>query len=108
VKIVELPANETTDWTWCEGERSAEHLHRLQHRVCRRLGCALGRCRGWSHDGKVAHLPLTLRWLGDWVDLGHNCSICVPATKVSASAVAQTWDLIGVRPWGRSSGRRSP
>ena len=47
-KIVEHPANETTDWACCEGERSAEYIHRLQHRVCRRLGCALGRCRDWG------------------------------------------------------------
>jgi len=88
VNIVEPPAYETTAWAWCEGERSAEYLHRLQPWVRRRLGRALDRCRGCGYDSKVAPLPLALRWLGDRVDLGHDCSICLPAAKVSASAVA--------------------
>ena len=66
--------------------------------MCRRLGFDLGRYCSLGHDGKVARLPLGLRWLGNRVDLSHNCSICLPAAKVSAAAVEQAWDLILTAP----------
>ena len=67
------------------GEKASTKLHRLQHRLRRRMGCHPGSSRRSRREGKAAQNPPRLRWLVDGMDVGHDRSILLSVSEVATT-----------------------
>ena len=67
---------------------SPAHIHRVHDRVRRRLGDPLARRRDRGFTPHVPHGPHRLRGMGDWLDVGDDRQMGLPASESSAVGLA--------------------